>query len=89
MNKLKTIAAMAVIFVLVFALNAVALGWGNQAWFDLTYSFERAIVFTPKGTVATGPCDSWQEFEGSDVVQVVIDGVTYLTHYSNVCLIDE
>ena len=89
MNKLKTIAAMAVIFVLVFALNAVALGWGNQSWFDFTYNFDSAIVFTPNGIVAEGRVETWKDYEDSDVVQVTINGVTYLTHYSNVILIAE
>ena len=36
-----------------------------------------------------GKLNSWLDFDDSDVVQVKIDGKTYLTSYVNVCLIDD
>lgn len=89
MRKFKFAVAAAALFILLFVFNAVALGWGNQSWFDFTYNFDSAIVFTPNGIVAEGRVDTWKDYEDSDVVQVTINGVTYLTHYSNVILISK
>jgi hypothetical protein len=32
---------------------------------------------------------SWLDFDESDAVQITMDGKTYLTPYTHVCLIDE
>lgn len=61
----------------------------NWQFFDTTYSFDTAQVAMPDGTSIVGRVDSWKDYENSDVVQVKIAGKTYLTHYSNVVLIDE
>lgn len=85
------------IFVCVMAIvGFVVIGilisrFTNQALFDTTYRFDRAVITmpdSPNGYV-TGKVDSWMEYDNSDVVQVTIDGVTYLTHYFNVVLIAE
>jgi hypothetical protein len=39
--------------------------------------------------VVEGKLNSWLDFDDSDVIQVKIDGKTYLTSYVNVCLIDD
>ena len=78
-----------VILVMVLvALVVTMTACGNQQLFDTTYYFGKAIVELPDGEVIEGRLDSWRDYE-SDSVQVVIDGVTYLTHYTNVCLIAE
>ena len=41
------------------------------------------------GQVVDGKVSSWLDFDDSDAVQITIDGKTYLTHYTNVCLINE
>lgn len=61
----------------------------NQQMFDTTYRFESAQVLMPDGTVVSGKCTSWKDYEDSDAVQVVIDGKTYYTHLSNVVLISD
>lgn len=61
----------------------------NQQILDTTWSFERAIIFLPNGEKIEGDVTSWKDFESSDMIQVVIDGKTYLTHSSNVVLISE
>ena len=62
---------------------------GNQAVFDTTWSFERAIVFLPNGEKIEGSVNSWTDYDGSDMIQVTIDGKTYLTHSSNVVMVSE
>ena len=71
----------------------MALYWqlniGNRQLMDTKYHFDRAIVKLPNGEVVEGRVTSWLDFDDSDVIQVKIDGKTYLTSYVNVCLIDD
>jgi hypothetical protein len=56
---------------------------------DLTYTYEYAYVALPNGETAEGKPTSWIDYEGSDTIQVTINGKTYLTHYTNVVLVSE
>lgn len=80
-----------VIAIMLFALVCVCLSGcqlGNrQIGFDTKQRFDEAIIFTPTYEIIRGDIDSWRDFNESDVVQVTINGITYLTHYSNVILI--
>lgn len=61
----------------------------KQIW-DMTFSFEQAIIRLPDDSVVKGKVASWKDFEDGDQVQIKMDnGHTYLTHISNVCLISE
>ena len=90
MNK-KVVAIIAVVLVIV--IGGSVIYWqthvGNRQLFDTKYSFKRAIVKLPNGEVVDGKLKSWMDFDDSDVIQVKIDGKTYLTSYVNVVLIDE
>ena len=77
------------ILLVVLTMAMCLMGCGNQAIFDTTWTFERAIVFLPNGEKIEGNVTSWSEFDGSDMIQVTIDGKTYLTHSSNVVMIAE
>ena len=84
------------IFIVVIVCIAVGLGilfginkFTNKQLWDVTYSFERAIINLPNGSIIEGAVSSWKDFEDGDQIQVKIDGITYLTHISNVCLISE
>lgn len=76
---------MVIVCALCFALN----GCGNRQIFDTTWTFERAIIFLPDGEKIDGPITSWNDYEGSDMIQVRIKDKVYLTHSSNVILISE
>ena len=76
--------AVAIILLLCFGLSGC-----NQQIIDTTWSFERAIIFLPDGDKIEGKVTSWKDYEGSDMIQVAVDGKTYLTHSSNVVLISE
>ena len=67
-------------------LTGCQLG-NRQIGFDTKQRFDEAVIFTPTYEVVSGDIESWRDFSESDVVQVTIDGITYLTHYSNVILI--
>ena len=73
----------------VLTLGMSLVSCGNMTLIDTTYSFERVIMTLPNGTVVEGKVDSWTNFEDGDMVQVTIDGKTYLTHSTNVVLISE
>lgn len=61
----------------------------NRQIFDMTYSYEYALLWLPGGELVEGKVDSWRDFDDGDQIQVKIDGVTYLTHFANVVLISE
>jgi len=64
-------------------------GCGNQQVFDTTWSFNRAIVMTGDDSYEVD-IQSWRDFENSDMIQIrTTDGKTYLTHSSNIILIQE
>ena len=89
--KTKVIIIIAVIVALLVAARIIY--WesthGNRRLIDTKYRFDRAIIQLPNGEVVDGKVSSWLDFDDSDAVQVTIDGKTYLTHYTNVCLIEE
>lgn len=61
----------------------------NYAPVDTHWSFDRAIIELPDGTVIDGPVNSWKDFEDGDQIQVTVDGVTYLVHASKITLISK
>lgn len=79
------------ILIILLALNLMfALGGcGNRELWDTTYTFDRAIVRLADGTVVDGKCQSWKDWEDSDMIQVNINGNTYYVHGSNISLIKE
>lgn len=62
---------------------------GNMTLIDTTYSFEKVMIALPDGTFVEGECTRWSEYENSDMIQVTVNGKTYLTHSTNVVLISE
>ena len=82
-----------IVAVLVLAIAGGVIYWethhGNRQLYDLKYRFNRGIIRLPNGEVVEGKVSSWLDFNDSDVVQIKIGGKTYLTHYSNVCLISD
>ena len=84
---MKKIIVAIMLFVLI-CLCLTGCQFGNrQIGFDTKQRFDEAIIFTPTYEVVSGDIEAWRDFSESDVVQVTINGVTYLTHYSNVILI--
>ena len=86
-----------ILIVLIAIIVALVVGWliyweathGNRQLVDLKNRFNYAIIRLPNGEVVEGRVTSWLDYDDSDVVQIKIEGRTYLTHYSNVCLIDD
>ena len=82
MKKIALIIFLAMILV-------SSTGCCNKQLFDTTYHYDRAIVYLPNGEIVEGRVSSWADFDDGDSIQVKIDGKMYLTHISNVCLIDD
>lgn len=50
-------------------------------------TFTYAYVVLGGQEIVRGAITQWRDYENSDVVQVLVNGKYYLTHYSNVVLI--
>lgn len=91
--KTRTKVIIVIAALLIAGLFAFAVYWethhGNRQLVDLKYRFSYAVIRLPNGEVVEGKVTSWLDYSDSDAVQVTIDGRTYLTHYANVCLIDQ
>ena len=91
--KTKTKVLIVVIVLLALLLAGWLVYWetthGNRRLIDTKNRFDYAVIALPNGEIVEGKVSSWIDYEYSDVVQVTIAGKTYLTHYSNVCLIDD
>lgn len=76
------------IFCLIMIICILVLTSCNKQIIDTTWNFDYAYIKLPDGSVIQGELSSWKDWDDSDVIQVKINGVTYLTYYSNVILID-
>lgn len=76
-----------IIFLVVILISCT--GCYNKQFVDMTYHYNRAIIYLPNGEIVEGRVTSWRDFEDGGAVQIKIDGKTYLTHICNVCLIDD
>lgn len=80
---MKKIFALVLALVLTFGIATTA--FANVGWFDFNYDFKYAII-TLDGVRIEGVVTTWWDFDGSDMIQVEIDGNVILTHSSNVLL---
>lgn len=82
---MKKVILIALLLISILMMTGCSLG-NRQIGLDFKQSFDEAIIILHNGEMIEGKIDNWRDFEESDVVQVTIEGVTYLTHYSNVIL---
>lgn len=73
--------------VLIVLMAGATLSACNYDVIDSKYNFGAAQIKLPDGTVVAGEVESWRDFEDGDQLQITINGVTYLTHATNVVLI--
>lgn len=85
---MKKIVIIALIIALCLTLTACQIG-NRKIGFDTTQTFHWAIIQLGNGELIEGSVDSWRDFDSSDTVQVTVNGITYLTHYTNVILATE
>ena len=80
---------LSVIF-LVLVLAIILTACGNQQFIDTTYTFNKAMIAMPDGTIIFGDIASWKDYDDCDQVQVRMkDGKTYYTSSENIVLIAE
>ena len=82
------VIVLAIVAMIIFAGCEETSG-GYKQLFDTTYNFDRVQIKMPDGEVIKGAVDSWRDFEDGDQLQVVVNGVTYLTHATNVVLMKD
>lgn len=89
-EKIYIVVSMIIILVIV-ALMLTACGevrTGNRIVGGKdVQSFSYAYVRLGDKDIVEGYVTQWRDYENSDVVQVLIDGKYYLTHYSCVVLV--
>lgn len=69
-----------------FVLSACDAGY-NKKTFDTVYEFEYGYIAMPNGECIKGKVENWTDFEDGDMIQLKIEGKTYLTHSANVVLV--
>ena len=68
---------------------AILAGCGNKDMWDTNYTYDKAIISMPDGSILEGKVTNWTDYEDGDQIQVTIDGKVYLVHSSNIVLINE
>lgn len=83
---MKKITFVALMVVIIVALTGCSF---NKQVFDTNYSFKYAVIMRADGE-QTIKIKSWRDFEDGDQIQFTsVDGITYLTHASNVILMSD
>ena len=78
-----------ILVIMIILLAAMLVGCGNKQLLDTTYTFNKAYISLPNGSVISGKVESWKDYDDGDQLQVRINGKTYLTSAVNVVLIAE
>ena len=88
---MKTKRALCMLAAILFVIAMMLMFWTGckRQVIDTTFSYDKAIVALPDGSVISGKIESWKDYDDGDQIQVKIDGTTYLVHSANIALIKE
>ena len=90
-KKVKIVFVIILLIVCAFCLSSCSENYyktGNRITGGKdVQTFTYAYIVLDGQEIARGSITQWRDYENSDVVQVLINGKFYLTHYSNVVLI--
>lgn len=78
-----------IILILVLIFMIILMSGCNKQMVDFNYKFDKAYISLPNGQCVEGKIDSWADFEDGDQIQLKINGKTYLTHISNVVMVND
>lgn len=89
----KLIAIIAIIALLavmaIFPAMAISLTGYNRQIVDLNYNFKYAVLMRADGEQLI-KIKSWRDYSDGDQIQITsVDGITYLTHSTNVILMSD
>lgn len=88
MKKFKIVAIAFMLILVAFILCACSNQVGNRVISGQdVQTFTYAYIRLGDQTIAEGYISQWRDYSDSDVVQIMIDGKYYLTHYSCVVMI--
>lgn len=85
-KKIFSVIGLLIVFT---ALIVMFAGCGNRDMFDTVYTYNRAIIQLPDGTIVNGPITKWRDYEDGDQIQVEINGKIYLVHSEDIVLIQD
>ena len=78
--KKRIICVVACMMMLVGCLGLC--GCGNYKVLNKTFTYTWAQIKLPDGVIIEGKVDSWTRY-GDELLQITIDGTTYLVHAAN------
>ena len=74
---------------LIGGLGVLAVGCGNQQLLDTEYTYNKAIIGFPDGSVKEVEVKKWNDYDDSSIQIIGKDGKVYLTDLKNVVLLKE
>ena len=88
MKKWKIVMLIALLIALVVLFSGCEGKTGNRITYGKdVQTFTYCYIVLGGQEVARGAITQWRDYDNSDVVQVLVNGKFYLTHYSNVVMI--
>lgn len=84
--KVMLLVAVLIVCVLVFSGCEKKMGNRMTGGKDVQ-TFTHAYIVLDGKEIAKGAITQWRDYDNSDVVQLLINGKFYLTHYSNVVMV--
>ena len=82
---MKKILAILLAILMVVCLSAC----GNYDLWDTEYTFDKAIVKFPDGTVETLEIKNWTDYDGEQLQITTKDGIVYVFNSVNCVLVKE
>ena len=87
-KHLKLMLLMLVVIACVFVFSGCTTKTGNRITGGKdVQTFTYCYIVLGGQEIVRGAITQWRDYENSDVVQVLVNGKFYLTHYSNVVMI--
>ena len=88
MKNMKVILLVAVLISCLFVFAGCEGKTGNRITYGKdVQTFTYCYIVLGGQEVARGAITQWRDYSDSDVVQILVNGKYYLTHYSNVVMI--
>ena len=77
------------VLIMLFFIITVLLSGCNKQVIDISYKFTYAYIELPNGECIKGKVETWTDYDNSDQIQLVIDGITYFTDTTRVVMTNE